>query len=105
MKILFICSGNKIRSITAEKIFKSETFQTLSAGTSKNAIRVISLDDLVWADLIITMESKHEQKIRTSFPRVTKYKKIVNLNIKDNYKYMEPSLISLLKSKMDFINN
>jgi predicted protein tyrosine phosphatase len=36
------------------------------------------------------------------FPRATEYKDIVVLNILDNYKYMEKSLVTLLQEKIQF---
>ena len=81
MNILFICSGNKLRSPTAEKIFKSKTINTKSAGTSKKDNKVIDSKDIKWADTIYVMEEKHKQRLMAYFPNALKYKNVVVLNI------------------------
>lgn len=96
-KILFICSGNKLRSPTAEEYFAEQGYDTRSAGTSRDAINVVGIEDLKWADKIIVMENKHKQRIKAHFPRVTQFKKIRVLNIPDNYKYMDEKLIKVLE--------
>ncbi|MBM24251.1 MAG: protein tyrosine phosphatase [Chloroflexi bacterium] len=96
-KLLFVCSGNKLRSPTAEVFFEEQGFETRSAGTSRDAVNVIGIEDIKWADKIYVMEKKHKQRILAEYPRVTKYKKIVVMGIPDNYKYMDDKLIEVLK--------
>ncbi len=97
-KLLFVCSGNKLRSPTAENFYAEQGFETRSAGTSRDAINVVGVEDLKWADQIIVMESKHAQRIKAHFPRITQFKKIRVLNIPDNYKYMDEKLIKILNN-------
>lgn len=102
MNILFICSGNKLRSPTAEKVFKSDSINTKSAGTSKKAKNVVDSKDIKWADTIYVMEEKHKQRLMAYFPDSVKFKEIIVLNIPDDYKYMDKKLISILKEKIVF---
>ncbi len=102
MNILFICSGNKLRSPTAEKVFKSDTIKTKSAGTSKKAKKVVDSKDIKWADTVYVMEEKHKQRLMAYFPDSVKFKEVVVLDIPDNYKYMDKKLISILKEKIVF---
>ena len=102
MNILFICSGNKLRSPTAEKVFKSDTINTKSAGTSKKAKKVVDSKDIKWANTIYVMEEKHKQRLMAYFPDSVKFKEIIVLNIPDNYKYMDRELIKILKDKISF---
>ncbi|BAH44578.1 hypothetical protein BBR47_36010 [Brevibacillus brevis NBRC 100599] len=53
MKLLFVCSRNKWRSLTAEKIFHGiNDYDVRSAGTETGA-RIKVTDGLIgWADLI-----------------------------------------------------
>ena len=102
MNILFICSGNKLRSPTAEKVFKSDIINTKSAGTSKKAKKVVDSKDIKWADTVYVMEEKHKQRLIAYFPNAVKYKEIVVLDILDNYKYMDKKLIGILKEKIVF---
>lgn len=99
-KLLFICSGNKLRSPTAENVFREKGFDTKSAGTSKKAIKTVSLDDIKWSDKIIVMEEKHKQRLLAYFPQAMKYKTLSILNIPDDYKFMDENLIAIL-NKID----
>lgn len=94
-KVLFVCSRNIWRSLTAERIFASDPeLEVRSAGTSLTARHRISQKDVVWADIIICMEKKHKEMIEKSFPAPLPRREV--LNIPDEYKYMDPELIDLL---------
>ncbi|MEM9273922.1 MAG: phosphotyrosine protein phosphatase [Cyanobacteria bacterium P01_F01_bin.143] len=101
MKLLFVCSENKLRSPTAEAVFSEyENVEAIGAGTNKDAFTPISGDLIEWADIILVMEQSHRTKIAKKFRRQLKDKKLAVLEIPDNYKYMQPELISLLKLKV-----
>ncbi|MFZ3193598.1 MAG: protein tyrosine phosphatase [Moraxellaceae bacterium] len=101
MNVLFICSRNQWRSPTAEQVFRrGYAINVRSAGTASSAKRVISVQDLIWADLICVMEHKHKQRIFAAFPRLIQFKTIVVLDIPDDYLYMDPELIELLKTSV-----
>lgn len=104
-KILFVCTINKMRSSTAHKMYKNDQrFEIDSAGTDKEAKKIISYKNLSWADTIIVMEKHHRNTIRKQFPDVYENKKIVCLYIPDEYDYMQPELITILKSKFENVN-
>lgn len=101
MNILFLCSQNRWRSRTAEDIFQNQpNFQFRSAGTEKNARHKVAKRDIIWADIIFVMEDKHQARILQNFPQETQHKKIIKLDIPDRYNYMDPQLISLLKTRI-----
>jgi predicted protein tyrosine phosphatase/ubiquinone/menaquinone biosynthesis C-methylase UbiE len=101
IKILFVCSRNKWRSLTAEKICeKISGYSVRSAGTEKGA-RIRVTEGLVgWADWIFVMEKKHADRLRSKFPESLEGKKLICLQIPDNYQYMEPELVELLLAKL-----
>ncbi|HMV41878.1 MAG TPA: phosphotyrosine protein phosphatase [Leptospiraceae bacterium] len=102
--ILFICSGNRDRSPTAEKIYKDdESLSVRSAGTSKDAVREVTIEDVQWADIIFVMEKKHEERMITKFTRAIKYKEMHVLDIHNDYKFMDPELVKLLQTKVNAI--
>jgi len=102
LKILYVCTINRMRSATAHKIYeKDNRFEVKSAGTDKTANVLLSTKLLNWADSIIVMEKHHRNHIRKHFPKIYESKKIVCLYIPDNYDYMQPELINLLKSKIE----
>lgn len=99
-RILFLCSRNKLRSPTAEAIFADHpTIEVDSAGLSSDAEVPLSEDQVEWADLIIVMEKIHRNRLNLKFKSALAGKRIVVLNIPDDYDYMDPKLITLLKSR------
>ncbi|MEG3927471.1 MULTISPECIES: methyltransferase domain-containing protein [unclassified Microcoleus] len=102
IKILFVCSQNKWRSLTAEKICeKVSGYSVRSAGTEKGARIRVTEGLLGWADLIFVMEKKHGDRLRSKFPESLEGKKVICLQIPDNYEYMEPELVELLQAKLN----
>lgn len=101
MKILFVCSKNRWRSLTAEKIFNGiNGHEVRSAGTEKGARIKITEGHIGWAEIIFVMEKKHLSKIRNKYSYILESKKIINLNILDEYEFMDESLIELLKDSV-----
>jgi predicted protein tyrosine phosphatase len=106
MNILFVCTINRMRSLTAETIYKNDDrFIVKSAGTDKGANTYISEDILEWADFILVMEKMHRNQIRKVYPDLYRKKRIICLYIPDEYDYMDTNLIELLKHKFEYIWN
>ena len=100
--MLFICSMNKWRSPTAEKIYnKRSSICARSAGTSSKAKHTVSLADMKWADIIMVMENKHKQRLKADYPEAMRFCAVHVLDIPDNYKFMDPELICELESCID----
>ncbi len=101
LKILFVCSRNKWRSPTAEKIFSTQPgWQVRSAGTSDGARIKVTPGHVGWADVIVVMEKKHKERLQEKFPEELAGKQCLCLFIPDDFEYMEPALIDLLREKM-----
>ena len=99
MRVLFSCSRNKWRSRTAETIFKNNSdHQVKSAGTSNEARVKVSEKIIAWADLIFVMERHHKEKFKEKFRSLMDQKRIIVLDIPDEYKYMDDELIEILKT-------
>lgn len=98
MNLLFLCSQNKRRSLTAEKIFDGYNgHKAYSAGTESNSRIKVSPGLLGWADIIFCMEKKHVRRIKEKYPDIIADKKLVCLNISDDYEFMDRELQELLK--------
>jgi predicted protein tyrosine phosphatase len=98
LNILFLCSRNKWRSPTAETIFKnSGSHQVRSAGTEPSARIKVNEQLINWADLIFAMEKQHRERIEEKFPQAVAGKKIIVLDIPDDYQYMDEELIAQLQ--------
>jgi protein-tyrosine phosphatase len=99
MNVLFVCSRNKWRSRTAENIFKGNLNHDFkSAGTGNDARIKINEKLIIWADFIFVMEKRHKQRLQDKFDRLLNNKKIIILDIEDNYQYMDEELIETLKA-------
>ena len=98
-KVLFVCSRNRWRSLTAEKIFNGVNgIQARSAGTEPAARIKVTAGHLNWADLIFVMEKKHLRRLQDKFPEDIAGKKMICLHIADDYEYMQPELVDILEA-------
>ncbi len=101
MNILFVCSRNQWRSPTAETIYRNRPgLSVRSAGTEPSARTKFSQKDLDWADIIFVMEKRNKERIFQKFPGATS-KKIILLDIEDDYPYMDEELINEIQSKVN----
>jgi predicted protein tyrosine phosphatase len=101
MKVLFVCSRNRRRSPTAEILFEGfDGIEARSAGLAMDAEVVVSGEDVEWADTIFVMERKHGKGMKDRFPKEMKNKRLICLDIKDEYGFMEPELVELLERKV-----
>lgn len=99
--LLFVCSQNRLRSPTAEAVFAPYAHvQTYSAGISSGADNPVTPELIFWADIILVMEHVHKRKLSAKHSKHLRNKKVVVLGIPDNYEYMDPDLIFLLKQKV-----
>lgn len=99
INLLFICSQNKRRSLTAEKIFQNlEGHSVRSAGTETNSRVKVTPGMVGWADMVFCMEKKHVRRIKERYGDIVLGKEVVCLNIKDEYEFMEEELICILES-------
>lgn len=100
-RILFVCSQNKLRSPTAEHVFSQYAgLEVLSAGTNNDAINPITPELILWAEKILVMENMHRQKLQKRYRNELNGKNIICLGIPDNFEFMDPELIRILKIKV-----
>ncbi|MBD5089876.1 MAG: protein tyrosine phosphatase [Clostridiales bacterium] len=101
-KLLFLCSQNRRRSLTAEKIFNGyQNCKAYSAGTESNARVKVTAGMLGWADIIFCMEKKHVRRIKEKYADEIREKKVVCLNIPDVYENMDKELQEILMSSVE----
>jgi predicted protein tyrosine phosphatase len=100
-KVLFVCSRNRLRSPTAERIFADwPGVETDSAGLAPDAETVVTPEQIEWADVILVMEKSHRAKLAQRFKSHLNGKKVACLDIPDDYEFMQPELIALLRQKV-----
>ena len=101
IRALFVCSQNRLRSPTAEDVFAPwQGVETASAGTDSQADMPLDAEAIEWADVIFVMEKAHRARITRKFGRRVNGKRIVVLDIPDEYAFMDPALIALLEKKV-----
>jgi predicted protein tyrosine phosphatase len=100
-KILFVCSRNKRRSLTAETIYKGEpAWEVRSVGTEESARIKVTAGHLGWADVIVVMEKRHKARLQQKYPEELAAKPCICLFISDDYEFMDSALIEILREKM-----
>lgn len=100
-KVLFVCSRNRRRSLTAEKVFADVPgWETRSAGTEDAARIKVTAGHLGWADVIVVMEKRHKERLRQKWPEEFGGKPCVCLFIPDDFEFMDEALIRELKVRM-----
>lgn len=100
-KVLFICSQNRLRSPTAEQVFATwPGLETSSAGLNNDAENPVTPELLDWADLIFVMERTHRVKLSRKFKQHLGSTRVICLEIPDEFEYMAPDLIQLLKVRV-----
>jgi len=99
--ILVVCGKNKIRSRTAEYIFKNDRrFVIRSVGFSPKSERQIRQKDIEWADLIFVMELGHGARISAVY-RHLDIPEIEVLHIDDEFEYLSDELVELLSDRIN----
>ena len=96
-----MCSRNRLRSPTAEQIFSDDpNLEVSSAGLNPDAEEILSSELVEWADLIFVMEKPQRTKLNRRFAKFLKGKRVICLDIPDDFDYMQPELVALLKAKV-----
>lgn len=99
-RALFICGQNRLRSPTAEQVFASwPGVDTDSAGLGGDASVPLSPEQIGWASIVFVMEKAHRRRLGERFRAHLNGKKVICLDIPDNYSYMQPELVSMLEMK------
>ncbi|RAP75567.1 low molecular weight protein tyrosine phosphatase family protein [Paenibacillus montanisoli] len=101
MKLLFVCSRNKWRGLTAEKVFEHASgYQVRSAGTEDAARVKVTSGHIGWADVVFAMEKKHVRRLNEKFRGELAGKRLICLDIPDDYQFMDEELIDILKGRV-----
>lgn len=101
MNILFVCTANKLRSPTAAAVFSGRPdIAVRSAGLDPEAPCRLDAELVAWADKIYAMEAHHREKIRKKFKQALGATPVITLGIPDDYEFMQPELVELLKARL-----
>jgi predicted protein tyrosine phosphatase len=100
IRTLFLCQYNQRRSATAERVFaKDPGLDVRSAGTSDEALVRVNQRMLEWADVVFVMEDRQRSALDRMFPGHPALERVVCLDIQDNYHFLDPELVTLLRDR------
>jgi predicted protein tyrosine phosphatase len=100
-RVLFLCSRNRLRSPTAEHLFAGHPgMECASAGLAPDAESPLCADLVAWAEIIFVMERRHRAKLVSRFGGLLGERRVICLDIPDDYDYMDPALVDLLREKV-----
>ena len=87
-KILFVCKDVL-------------NWDVRSGGTEEGARVKVTAGHIGWADVIVVMEKRHKERLRQKHPQELAERTCVCLFIPDDYEFMDPELIAVLRTKME----
>ncbi|ARV25145.1 phosphotyrosine protein phosphatase [Xanthomonas citri pv. glycines] len=98
MPVLFVCSRNRLRSPTAERVLADwPGVQAQSAGLAADAGVQVTPELLQEAQGVLVMERRHLQLLRQRFAAHLRHCRVICLHIPDDDAYMDPSLVRRLE--------
>ncbi len=101
-KVLFVCNQNKVRSLTAEHLYKARAdLDVKSAGTASFAKKQLTEDLIRWAEFIFVFEKEQSRQMEMRFGDLLEEKEIICLGLPDIFDYKSPSLVTKLVAKLD----
>ncbi len=100
VRVLFVCSRNRLRSPTAEAVVADwPGVVALSAGTAPDAEARVSADLVEWADVIVAFEPRHRRRLAV-FGDALRGTRVVVLDIPDDFAFMDPALVATLRRRL-----
>jgi predicted protein tyrosine phosphatase len=100
-RLLFVCTRNRLRSATAEAVFSQMAgVEAIGAGTNADAPTPASGDLIEWADLVFVMEPAHRTRLSNKFGSLLRSKRVIVLGIPDDYGFMDPELVRILRARV-----
>lgn len=101
IKLLFVCSRNRRRSLTAERCFaNSAQYDVRSAGTQPEARVALTAGLIGWADVVFFMERSHQNRAAERFSEALAGKPAVVLHIPDEHEFMATELVDEIETKV-----
>ncbi len=98
--VLFLCSRNRRRSPTAERVFAAwPGVETASAGLAPDAEEVLTAEALEGVDLVLVMERAHRARLQRRFGAHLGAARVACLDIPDDYAFLDPALVALLEAR------
>ena len=100
-RVLFVCSHNRVRSPTAEQVYRDRPdLEVRSAGIAENAAVPLTEELFNWADQVFVFSKRQRNVIKQRFRNSFASKPVVCLNLPDRFEYKSPKLVMRLTGKL-----
>ena len=100
-RVLFVCSRNRIRSLTAERMFAGVPgYDVRSAGTEPGARVRVTPGLIGWAEAIFVMEPAHRRILQEKFADELVGRWLVVLHVPDEFEYLDDELLEVLRGTL-----
>jgi predicted protein tyrosine phosphatase len=102
MRVLFVCTQNKVRSLTAEHLYRVRPdLEVKSCGTANFAKNRFTRELLEWAEVVFVFDDSQLNFIEQTFGKEALGKPVVCLGLADVFTYKSDPLVVKLVAKLD----
>ncbi len=102
LRVLFVCTQNKVRSLTAEHLYRvRQDLEVRSCGTAAFAKNQLTEEVMKWADMVFIFDELQAEAIEKKFGKDAFGKEIISLGLADVYQYKSESLVLKLTAKIE----
>ncbi|MGC3961269.1 MAG: hypothetical protein QM813_26080 [Verrucomicrobiota bacterium] len=102
LRVLFVCTQNKVRSLTAEHLYRARPdLEVKSCGTANFAKTQFTQELLNWAEVIFVADDSQVEFMKQKFGADATAKPVVNLGLPDIFTYKSDALVVKLTAKLD----
>ncbi len=100
-RVLFVCRENRVRSLTAEQIYRGRPdLEVRSAGIAEYAAVPLTRDLVEWADQVFVFTKQQRKVVEERYADACDGKTVVCLHLPDIFEYKSPKLIMKLTGKL-----
>lgn len=102
LRVLFVCTQNKVRSLTAEHLYRPRPdLAVKSCGTANFAKNQLTPELVQWAEIIFVFDETQMEVLEQRFGLESLAKPVVNLGLPDIFNYKSDALVVKLVAKLD----
>lgn len=101
-RVLFVCTQNKVRSLTAEHLYRVRPdLDVKSCGTATFAKNQLTKELMEWAEAVFTFDETQMDVVAKNFSEVAAKKPVICLNLPDVFTYKSEALVVKLTAKLE----
>jgi predicted protein tyrosine phosphatase len=100
-RVLFVCRGNRVRSLTAEQMYRGRPdLEVRSAGIAEHAPVPLTRELFEWADRVFVFSRRQRKVLKERYRDSFRGKVVVCLHLSDRFDYKSPKLVVKLTGKL-----